>query len=87
MGLLQREDVRGALQSSLGMLLLLATVSAPVVWDALTDSEVNVGPVYAVVSYNVVLQSSAGAAVLFILQRFAGASVGGTKRNKEKEAG
>lgn len=71
-----RPAVRGGLQSCFGMMLALAVMSAPPVWYALSEEQVSVGPVYALVTYNVVLQSTVGAALFFMIQRLASGVVG-----------
>ena len=73
---LSKPSIRGGLQSCFGMILALATMSTPAVWNALSENEVAISPVYALVTYNVVLQATLGAAVFFILQRLGAATIG-----------
>jgi hypothetical protein len=68
--------VRGGVQSSLGMFVALAIMSPPTVWNALSEEQVGISPVYALVSYNVVLQATVGAAIFFMLQRVGFGAVG-----------
>lgn len=68
--------VRGGVQSCLGMFVALAIMSPPTVWNALSEEEVGISPVYALVSYNVVLQATVGAAIFFMLQRLGFGAVG-----------
>jgi len=68
--------VRGGVQSCLGMFVALAIMSPPTVWNALSEKEVGITPVYALVSYNVVLQATVGAAIFFMLQRVSFGAVG-----------
>lgn len=74
---LHRSDVRAAIQTLLGMLVLLSVTSPPRVWSALTQKEAQVSPVFSVVTFLVVLQPNVGTALFFTAQRLVGVTVGG----------
>eukprot|EP00887_Chlorella_sp_A99_P008175 scaffold12.g8175.t1 len=60
-----------------GMAVLLAAVSTPAAWQALSLPSAALTPVYAIVTLVVCLQPLMGAAAQFVLMRAAGAVVGG----------
>lgn len=74
---LQRLAVRFGLQAFIGLFCLLAILSPPAVWNALSLLDANVTPVYAIVSFAVCLQPNVGAALFIGLQRIVGVLVGG----------
>lgn len=73
---LSRPEVRGAIQSAVGLLILLSIVSAPAIWNDLSLEEVNIGPIYIFVSFVVVLQPNVGSSLSYVAQRLVGAVVG-----------
>lgn len=71
------DHAKGALQLCVGMAVLLAAVSTPAAWQALSLPSAALTPVYAIVTLVVCLQPLMGAAAQFVLMRAAGAVVGG----------
>ena len=71
--LLQRPEIRSGIQAAAGFAILVGLLSPPPVWNALTLRSASISPVYAVVSFSVVMQGNVGTALNFVMQRLTAA--------------
>jgi Aluminium activated malate transporter len=75
---IKQPSIRAAIQATVGYLLLLAILSTPSIWLALSIPNALIGPIYAFVSFSVVLQVNVGTAINWVIQRLFAASLAGT---------
>jgi hypothetical protein len=73
----KNNPVRGGIQAFSGIFLLLCILSTPTIWDALSLPSAAISPVYAFVSFSVVLQPNVGTALNWVIQRFTAAAIAG----------
>ncbi|GAB4816536.1 hypothetical protein N2152v2_003582 [Parachlorella kessleri] len=71
------DQLRGGLQVTVGLFILMAAVSTPRAWNALSLADSALTPTYAIVTFAVVLQPNLGTAFQFVVMRILGAMVGG----------
>ncbi|KAG7668588.1 hypothetical protein Ndes2526B_g03790 [Nannochloris sp. 'desiccata'] len=74
---IKRPEFRASIQASVGYFLLLSILSAPSIWLGLSLPTCLIGPIYAFVSFTVVLQTNVGTALNWVIQRIIAASLAG----------
>lgn len=70
---LKRADVRAGIQAATGFFLMLAVLSTPAVWNGISLPNALISPVYAVVSFSIVMQGTVGTSLSYVVQRTAAA--------------